>query len=154
MGHPMAWHLGKRGHAVTVYRPHAPPRPQQWAGRASASRSARRRARAQRQLTSVFACVGNDDDLRSVALAARRRARRNDTGRGRLVDHTTASATIARELGAAAKRHGLSASSMRRSPAARPAPATALLTVMCGGEPAAFDAVRSRLIAVRHAPSC
>jgi 3-hydroxyisobutyrate dehydrogenase len=56
------------------------------------------------------------------------------------VDHTTASANVARELHEARPRTRPAASSTRRSPAARPARRTALLTVMCGGDAAAFDA--------------
>ena len=73
----------------------------------------------------IFTCVGNDDDLRSVVLG-------DDgvfagmKGDACLVDHTTTSAIVARELYAVAET-GVSVFSMRRYPAARPAPRTACL---------------------------
>ena len=83
-------------------------------------------------------CVGNDDDVRSVAFGDDGALAGLGAGRV-LVDHTTASADVARELPPAAESQG-AASSTRRSRAARPAPRTASSTIMCGGEPAAFDA--------------
>ena len=71
----------------------------------------------------VFACVGNDDDLRAVVLGADGAFAGMKAG-AIFVDHTTASADVARELSTAARTWACS-SSMRRCPAARPAPRTA-----------------------------
>jgi 3-hydroxyisobutyrate dehydrogenase-like beta-hydroxyacid dehydrogenase len=71
----------------------------------------------------VFACVGNDDDLRSVVLGDDGAFAGMEAG-AVFVDHTTASAEVARELHAGARRMGCT-SSTRRSPAARPARSTA-----------------------------
>jgi 3-hydroxyisobutyrate dehydrogenase len=89
----------------------------------------------------VFCCVGNDDDLRSVVLGADGALAGMKAG-AIFVDHTTASADVARELYAAARKAWACSLSTRPSRAARPVRRTALLTVMCGGDGAAFDAVK------------
>src|SRR3990172_2108878 len=99
MGFPMAGHLAAAGHEVTVYNRTAA-RAAAWAAK-HAGRQQPTPAAAAKGAEFVFACVGNDDDLRSIvhgeqgALAG--------MGKGAvLVDHTTASATVAREVAAAA----------------------------------------------------
>jgi 3-hydroxyisobutyrate dehydrogenase len=77
--------------------------------------------------------VGNDDDLRAVVLGADG-AFAGMTAGAVFVDHTTASAEVARELARRPRAGAGCTSSTRRSPAARLAPSTALLTVMCGGD--------------------
>jgi 3-hydroxyisobutyrate dehydrogenase len=122
MGHPMAGHLARAGTSVTVYNRTAA-KAQAWVdqygGRAAA---APREAAAGAHF--VFACVGNDDDLRSVVLG--------DDGAfagmipgAVFVDHTTASAAVARELHAAAAGARPGTSSTRPSRAVRPARSTA-----------------------------
>ena len=99
MGYPMAGHLAQAGHQVTVYNRN-PSKSQAWMkefGHASAATP--REAAASADL--VFMCVGNDDDLRSVVLGADGALAGMKKG-AVLVDHTTASANVARELHALA----------------------------------------------------
>jgi 3-hydroxyisobutyrate dehydrogenase len=108
MGHPMAGHLARAGHRVCVYNRSAA-KATQWLaeyGTAGGHACAATPREAAAGAEIVFSCVGNDDDLRSVVLG--------DAGafagmaKGAiLVDHTTASAEVARELDAAAKQTGL-----------------------------------------------
>ena len=93
-------------------------------GGARRPRAPTRRARRPKGADFVFSCVGNDDDLRSVALGDDG-ALAGMTAGAIYIDNTTASATVARELAEAAAEARASASSTRRSPAARPAPRTA-----------------------------
>ena len=104
MGFPMAGHLAKAGHEVTVYNRTAA-KARAWTEKHK-GRAAATPAEAAKGQDFVMSCVGNDDDLRSVVLG--------DAGafagmaKGAiLVDHTTASAEVARELDAAAKQKGL-----------------------------------------------
>lgn len=138
MGAPMAGHLDAAGHAVTVYNRTAS-KSADWAA-AHGGKSAPTPAEAARGAEIVFACVGNDDDLRSVTLG--------ETGafagmkKGTLfVDHTTASASVARELAAAARALGLRFVDAPVSGGNLGA-INGALTVMCGGEQAAFDEAR------------
>jgi len=138
MGYPMAGHLARAGHAVTVYNRTAR-KAEQWVeefgGKAAGSPRA---AVAGAQI--VFSCVGNDDDLRSVMLG----------GDGALAgmeadaiafDSTTASAAVARELAAEARARGLHFVDAPVS-GGQAGAANGALTVMCGGAPAAFERVR------------
>jgi len=88
----------------------------------------------------VFCCVGNDDDLRSVALGADGAFAGMKPG-AVFVDHTTASATVARELYTAAKNIGLQFIDAPMS-GGQAGAQNGALTVMCGGDAAAFDAAR------------
>src|SRR5437764_243738 len=104
MGHPMAGHLARAGHRVTVYNRTAA-KAQQWVkeyggGAAPSPKQAAQGA------DIVFACVGNDDDLRSVVLGDAGAFAGMKPG-AILVDHTTASATVARELSAIARQRNL-----------------------------------------------
>jgi len=104
MGYPMAGHLARAGHEVTVYN-RTPAKAAQWVA-AHGGKSAGTPAAAAADAQIVMMCVGNDDDVRNVATG-------NDgalSGMARgaiLVDHTTASAEVAREVHAAAKARGL-----------------------------------------------
>ena len=123
MGYPMAGHLAKRGPRRHRVQPH------RRQGRASGSaqhggQAAPTPAAAARDADIVMMCVGNDDDVRAVASAPTARSRRCRAARS-LVDHTTASAEVAREMHAPPRRRAASASSMRRCRAARRAPRTA-----------------------------
>ena len=138
MGYPMAGHLARAGHLVTVYN-RSPAKAAQWvAEHGSASAATPRAAAANADI--VFACVGNDDDLRSVVLGADGALAGMKPG-ATFVDHTTASAEIARKLDAAALARGLHFIDAPVSGGNLGATRGAL-TVMCGGDPAAFDAIR------------
>ncbi|MEP6566761.1 MAG: NAD(P)-binding domain-containing protein, partial [Mesorhizobium sp.] len=101
MGYPMAGHLrNKGGHDVTVYN-RTTAKAEQWVGQHGGS-FAVTPAQAAEGKDFVFSCVGNDDDLRSVVLSADGALAGMQAG-AILVDNTTASADIAREIGAAAK---------------------------------------------------
>ena len=138
MGHPMAGHLAAAGHRVTVYNRTAA-KATQWAAE-HGGKSAPTPAAAVRGAEFVFACVGNDDDLRSVTLG--------DGGafqgmaRGAIfVDHTTASAMVARELAADADRRGIGFLDAPVS-GGNVGATKGALTVMCGGDAEAFAAAK------------
>ena len=138
MGYPMAGHLAAAGHQVTVYN-RSPAKAAQWvAEHGHASAATPREAAAQADI--VFACVGNDDDLRSVVLGADGALAGMRPG-AVFVDHTTASAEVARELSAAAKALGLHFIDAPVSGGNLGA-INGALTVMCGGDAAAFDAIK------------
>jgi 3-hydroxyisobutyrate dehydrogenase-like beta-hydroxyacid dehydrogenase len=134
MGFPMAGHLQAKGHAVTVYNRSAH-KAARWCERFGGRRAATPREAAS-GAEFVFACVGNDDDLRSVALGED--GVLAGLGRGAVfVDHTTASANVARELFAACQERGRHFVDAPVSGGQQGAENGAL-TVMCGGEPEAF----------------
>ena len=147
MGHPMAGHLARAGHSVTVYNRTAP-KAQAWA-KEYGGRSAATPREAAAGADFVFACVGNDDDLRSVVLGEQGAFAGMKPG-AVFVDHTTASAAVARELNAAAKAKGLSFIDAPVS-GGQAGAVNGMLTVMCGGEPAAFDAMRPVAMAFSRA---
>ena len=147
MGHPMAGHLARAGHSVTVYNRTAA-KAQAWAGEYG-GRSAPTPREAAAGADFVFACVGNDDDLRSVVLGEQGAFAGMKPG-AVFVDHTTASAAVARELSAAAKAKGLSFIDAPVS-GGQAGAVNGLLTVMCGGEQAAFDAMRPVAMAFSRA---
>jgi 3-hydroxyisobutyrate dehydrogenase len=135
MGYPMAGHLARAGHHVTVYNRSAA-KAQAWVAEyGGASAATPREAAAGAQI--VFACVGNDDDLRSVVLGPDGAFAGMSKG-ALFVDHTTASAEVARELYATAKAAGLDFVDAPVS-GGQAGAVNGLLTVMCGGEPAAFE---------------
>ena len=138
MGDPMAGHLAAAGHRVTVYNRTAA-KAAEWVAR-HGGKSAPTPAEAARGAELVFACVGNDDDLRSVTLGASGAFAGMKAG-AIFVDHTTASAEVARELAAAAKGKGLAFVDAPVSGGNLGA-INGALTVMCGGDGAAFDAAR------------
>src|SRR6185369_11796415 len=104
MGFPMAGHLAKAGHAVTVYNRTAA-KAEAWVAKFG-GRSAATPVEAARGADIVFACVGNDDDLRQVTTGAHGAFSGMSAGTI-FVDHTTASAGVARELAAAARKHDI-----------------------------------------------
>ena len=104
MGYPMAGHLQKAGHAVTVYN-RTTPKAEKWAAEHGGSFRATPREAAEGQ-DFVMACVGNDDDLRSVVLGEDGALAGMSAG-AVFVDHTTVSAAVTRELYAAAKDKGI-----------------------------------------------
>ncbi|CAN5388587.1 NAD(P)-dependent oxidoreductase [soil metagenome] len=138
MGDPMAGHLQRAGHAVTVYNRTAA-KATQWATTyGGATAATPREAAAGADI--VFACVGNDDDLRSVVLGADGAYAGMKRG-AVFVDHTTASAEVARELNAAAQPLGLQFIDAPVSGGNLGA-INGALTVMCGGDAAAFAAIQ------------
>jgi 3-hydroxyisobutyrate dehydrogenase len=147
MGFPMAGHLALAGHDVTVYNRSAA-KAQSWTGEFKGAAAATpREAAAGRDL--VFCCVGNDDDLRSVALGDDGAFAGMKPG-AVFIDHTTASANVARELYAAAKKRGLQFVDAPVS-GGQAGAQNGLLTVMCGGESAAFEAARPAAMAFARA---
>ena len=134
MGYPMAGHLQRAGHSVTVYNRTAS-KAAQWVAEYGGGHADTPRAAAA-NADIVFACVGNDDDLRSVA--------GGDSGAlsgmkpdAIFCDHTTASASVARELSAAAKAKGLHFIDAPVS-GGNVGAINGALTVMCGGSAEAF----------------
>ena len=138
MGDPMAGHLAAAGHRVTVYNRTAT-KAAEWVSR-HGGKSAPTPAEAARGAELVFACVGNDDDLRSVTLGASGAFAGMKAG-AIFVDHTTASAEVARELAAAAKGKGLAFVDAPVSGGNLGA-INGALTVMCGGVAEAFAAAK------------
>ena len=136
MGYPMAGHLALAGHKVTVYNRN-PAKAKDWCAEFSGHASAPTPREAAQGADMVFCCVGNDDDLRSVMLGADGALAGTQAG-ALLVDHTTASANVARELFAAAKAKGVHFVDAPVSGGEAGA-INGMLTVMCGGEAAAFE---------------
>lgn len=135
MGYPMAGHLAKAGHEVTVYN-RTTAKAQQWVSEFSGSHASTPAAAA-RQAAIVFTCVGNDHDLREVV--AGQDGVFNGMAEGTiLVDHTTASADVARELSAAATARGLGFLDAPVS-GGQAGAENGVLSVMVGGEQAIFD---------------
>ncbi|HVE53829.1 MAG TPA: NAD(P)-dependent oxidoreductase [Ramlibacter sp.] len=147
MGFPMAGHLALAGHQVTVYNRSAEKRTawcQEFKGTAAATP---REAVAGCDL--VFCCVGNDDDLRSVVLGEQGALAGMKKG-AVFIDHTTASADVARELSAEAGKHGLQFVDAPVS-GGQAGAQNGLLTVMCGGDAQAFDAAKPVAMAFSRA---
>ena len=136
MGYPMAGHLAMAGHHVTVYNRN-PAKAKDWCAEFSGHASAPTPREAAQGADMVFCCVGNDDDLRSVMLGADGALAGTQAG-ALLIDHTTASANVARELFAAAKAKGVHFVDAPVSGGEAGA-INGMLTVMCGGEAAAFE---------------
>ena len=140
MGYPMAGHLLKKGgHEVTVYNRTAA-KAQQWAGEYGGKSAATPREAA-KDRDFVMMCVGNDDDVRSVVYGPDGK----DSGalggmkKGAiLVDHTTASAGLARELYEEAKKRGIGFIDAPVS-GGQAGAVNGQLGIMCGGEPAVFE---------------
>ncbi len=153
MGFPMAGHLALAGHDVTVYN-RTGAKSAEWQKEfSSQAKGALRAAATPREAAAgaaiVFCCVGNDDDLRSVVLG--------DDGafagmaKGAVfVDHTTASADVARELAKAAPERGLQFIDAPVS-GGQAGAQNGALTVMCGGDAAAFERVKPVIAAFARA---
>ena len=135
MGYPMAGHLALAGHHVTVYNRN-PAKAKDWCAEFSGHASAPTPREAALGADMVFCCVGNDDDLRAVMLGADGALAGAKAG-ALMIDHTTASANVARELFAAAKAKGVHFVDAPVSGGEAGA-INGMLTVMCGGESAAF----------------
>ena len=151
MGYPMAGHLARAGHHVTVYN-RTPTKAQEWVKEfadSAAPKSAATPREAAQDADIVFCCVGNDDDLRSVVLGAHGALAGMKPGTA-FVDHTTASANVARELYAAAKNLGLHFIDAPVS-GGQAGAQNGLLTVMCGGEASVFEQVKPVAMAFSRA---
>jgi 3-hydroxyisobutyrate dehydrogenase len=138
MGYPMAGHLKNGGHDVTVYNRTAA-KAEKWVAEYGGT-SAPTPREAVEGAEIAFSCVGNDDDLRAVVLG-------DDgilagLGSGKIfVDHTTASADVARELYAIGKEQGIAVIDGPVS-GGQAGAENGVLTVMCGGDQAPFDTAK------------
>ncbi|MEM8792456.1 MAG: NAD(P)-dependent oxidoreductase [Pseudomonadota bacterium] len=148
MGYPMAGHLAAKGHEVTVYNRTAA-KAEKWAAE-HGGKMAHTPAEAARGAEFVMCCVGNDDDLREVvtgeggALAA--------MGSGTVfVDHTTASAAVARELHAKAGEKGIGFVDAPVS-GGQAGAENGVLTVMCGGDEEPYG--RAEPVIMAYARAC
>jgi 3-hydroxyisobutyrate dehydrogenase/2-hydroxy-3-oxopropionate reductase len=146
MGYPMAGHLSLAGHQVTVYN-RTDAKSIAWCDEfAKAGSSSHSNARAgtprlaAHKADIVFCCVGNDDDLRSVTMGPDGAFAGMKPG-AIFVDHTTASANVARELSALARHQGLQFVDAPVS-GGQAGAQNGMLTIMCGGDSNAFDAVK------------
>jgi len=151
MGYPMAGHLARAGHRVTVYN-RTPAKAAQWAAEFADTAGPRQAAtprEAAQGAQIVFCCVGNDNDLRSVTLGPDGAFAGMAAG-SCLVDHTTASADVARELYAAAQGLGLNFVDAPVS-GGQAGAQNGLLTVMCGGDAAVFETVKPVAMAFSRA---
>lgn len=134
MGYPMAGHLTRAGHTVTVYN-RTEAKAKRWVDEYGGKRAATP-AEAADGAAHVFACVGNDDDVRAVTLGpdgALASMARDSI----LIDHTTASARLARELHAAAAARGSAALDAPVS-GGQAGAENGVLTVMVGGDAPVF----------------
>ena len=134
MGFPMARHLAGKGHALTVFN-RTPARAEDWCARSPGRRAGTPREAAARA-EMVFSCVGNDDDLRSVVLGPDGILAGLAPG-GIVVDHTTTSATVARELATVAVEQGKHFIDAPVS-GGQAGAENGTLTIMCGGEAEPF----------------
>ncbi len=147
MGGPMAGHLQRAGHDVCVYNRTAS-KAAEWASQYGGRHAATpREAAAGAQI--VFACVGNDDDLRAVVLGADGAFAGMQPG-AILADHTTASAEVARELHAVAQGLGLHFIDAPVS-GGQAGAVNGALTVMCGGDAAPFAVMHPMAMAFSKA---
>jgi 3-hydroxyisobutyrate dehydrogenase len=134
----MAGHLAAAGYQVTVHN-RTPARAERWAA-AHQGRIADTPAAAAAGAAAVFVCVGGDDDVRQVTVGPGGVLERMASG-ALLVDHTTGSARLARELDAAARARGVAFLDAPVS-GGQAGAESGRLTVMVGGEPAAFERAR------------
>ena len=151
MGYPMAGHLALAGHEVTVYNRTAS-KSIAWCAEYAGAKAPKHAATPREAAAGadiVFCCVGNDDDLRSVTLGTEGAFAGMKPG-AIFVDHTTASAEVARELYAAAKALGLQFVDAPVS-GGQAGAQNGLLTVMCGGDAAAFEAAQPVAMAFSRA---
>ena len=149
MGYPMAGHLKvKGGHEVTVYNRTAA-KAEKWVAQYGGKSAPTPKAAAEGQ-DFVMCCVGNDNDLREVTLGAN--GAFAGVGKGKIfVDHTTASAEIARELYAAGKKAGFDCIDAPVS-GGQAGAENGVLTVMCGGDAGPYG--RAEPVIAAYARMC
>jgi 3-hydroxyisobutyrate dehydrogenase len=146
MGYPMAGHLkNKGGHDVTVYNRTAA-KAEQWA-KEFGGKVAKTPEEAATGQDFVMMCVGNDNDVRTVASAAFPKMGKNTV----FVDHTTASAEVARELYEDAKKGGFAFIDAPVS-GGQAGAQNGVLTVMCGGDPEPYG--RAEKVIAAYARMC
>ena len=138
MGYPMAGHLANAGHSVTVYN-RTTAKAQKWVSEYQGEYS-ETPSEAAKGADIVFMCVGNDDDLRSVVYGEQGVLASMHEG-SYLVDHTTTSAEVAREVGAQAKLQGIAFLDAPVS-GGQAGAENGVLTVMVGGDEADFNVVQ------------
>jgi len=138
MGYPMAGHLANAGHSVTVYN-RTTAKAQKWVSEYQGE-YAETPSEAAKGADIVFMCVGNDDDLRSVVYGENGVLASMHEG-SYLVDHTTTSAEVAREVGAQAKLQGIAFLDAPVS-GGQAGAENGVLTVMVGGDEADFNVVQ------------
>jgi 3-hydroxyisobutyrate dehydrogenase-like beta-hydroxyacid dehydrogenase len=142
MGYPMAGHLAKKGgHELTVFNRTAA-KAQQWVKEYGGKHAPTPREAA-KDCDFVMMCVGNDDDLRAVVYGERGALAGMKKG-AILVDHTTASAIVAREIHGKAREKGIGFVDAPVS-GGQAGAQNAQLGIMCGGEPADFERARPML---------
>jgi 3-hydroxyisobutyrate dehydrogenase len=149
MGYPMAGHLkNKGGQDVTVYN-RSSAKAEKWVGQHGGRSAPTPKAAAEGQ-DFVMCCVGNDNDLREVTLGANGAFHGVKAG-AVFVDHTTASAEIARELHAEAKKRGFAFVDAPVS-GGQAGAENGVLTVMCGGDPEPY--ARAEKMIAAYARMC
>ena len=141
MGYPMAGHLSNAGHTVTVYNRTAA-RAEGWVA-AFGGRAAATPAEAARGAEVLLCCVGNDNDLREVMLGAQGAIQGLAPG-SLVIDHTTASATLARELGEAFAARGIGFVDAPVS-GGQAGAENGRLTIMCGATEADYTRAEALL---------
>ncbi|RZI86484.1 MAG: NAD(P)-dependent oxidoreductase [Rubrivivax sp.] len=147
MGAPMAAHLARAGHQVTVYN-RTQAKALAWVAEHGGAWAVSPRE-AVREAQIVFTCVGNDDDLREVTVGPDGAFGAMPSG-SVLVDHTTTSAEVARELDVVARDQGLHFIDAPVSGGNLGA-INGVLTIMCGGQVEAFDRVQAVMQAYARA---
>jgi 3-hydroxyisobutyrate dehydrogenase len=148
MGFPMAGHLVAKGHTVTVYN-RSIAKLEAWVAK-HGGRSATTPAEAAKGADFVMACVGNDDDLRSVCLGETGAFAGMKPG-AVFVDHTTVSALVTRELSAVAASKSLGFVDAPVS-GGQAGAENGVLSVMCGGRQADYD--RAEPVIAAYARIC
>jgi len=147
MGAPMAGHLLRNGHDVVVYN-RTRAKADAWHAQHGGSVAASPRDAAE-GADLVFMCVGNDADVREVAVGPHG-ALHGMRGGSVLVDHTTASAGVAREVAAACAAHHVGFLDAPVS-GGQAGAVNGVLTVMCGGEQSVFDTARPVIMSYARA---
>ena len=148
MGYPMAGHLAAAGHDVTIYN-RTTAKAEKWVGEHGGA-LAKTPGKAAQGAEFVIACVGNDDDLRSVCLGGDGAFAAMQPGTV-FVDHTTVSAAVTRELYAKAKEKGISFVDAPVS-GGQAGAENGQLSVMCGGDTAAY--ARAEPVMAAYARIC
>jgi 3-hydroxyisobutyrate dehydrogenase len=147
MGYPMARHLKSKGHEVTVYN-RTTTKAEQWVSE-NGGRFAKTPREAAQGQEIVFACVGNDDDLRQVTAGSEGAFSGMSKG-ATFVDHTTASAEVARELAAKGQEHGIDFVDAPVS-GGQAGAENGVLTVMCGGDQPTYARVEPAIMSYARA---
>ena len=141
MGYPMAGYISKAGHNVTVFN-RTKSKAEKWIGEYN-GKMAETPAEAAKDAEYIFTCVGNDNDLREVTFGNNGVFKTIKKG-SVYIDNTTASATIAREIHAYAKKNGFGSLDAPVS-GGQAGAENGALTVMIGGDQADFDKAKDKI---------